>query len=135
MTSFDRLAATIALLSMDESATFDRVRELREQLVTPRIAEHGGRIIKTTGDGFLAEFPSATSALRCGVEIQRANQAREESRPEGQRIHMRIGLNVGDIITDGDDIAGDGVNIAARLEALAPLDGICVSGTVREHIR
>lgn len=129
------IAGFSSLMEKDESGTFDRVRVLREQLITPRVAEHGGRIIKTTGDGFLAEFPSATSALRCGVEIQRANHAQELSRPERERIHMRIGLNVGDIIIDGDDIAGDGVNIAARLEPLAPLDGICVSGTVREHIR
>jgi TolB-like protein/class 3 adenylate cyclase len=129
------IAGFSSLMEKDESGTFDRVRVLREQLITPRVAEHGGRIIKTTGDGFLAEFPSATSALRCGVEIQRANHAQEESRPEDERIHMRIGLNVGDIIIDGDDIAGDGVIIAARLEPLSPLDGICVSGTVREHIR
>ena len=129
------IAGFSSLMERDESGTFDRVRVLREQLIAPRVAEHGGRIIKTTGDGFLAEFPSATSALRCGVEIQRANHAQETSRPEAERIHMRIGLNVGDIIIDGDDIAGDGVIIAARLEPLAPLDGICVSGTVREHIR
>jgi len=129
------IAGFSSLMEKDESGTFARVRTLREQLIAPRVAEHGGRIIKTTGDGFLAEFPSATSALRCGVEIQRANRAQEASRPEAERIHMRIGLNVGDIIIDGDDIAGDGVIIAARLEPLAPPDGICVSGTVREHIR
>jgi len=129
------IAGFSSLMERDEAGTFDRVRLLREELIAPRVAEHGGRIIKTTGDGFLAEFPSATSALRCGVEIQRANHAQESARPEDERIHMRIGLNVGDIIIDGDDIAGDGVIIAARLEPLAPLDGICVSGTVREHIR
>lgn len=129
------IAGFSSLMERDEAGTFDRVRVLREQLIAPRVAEHGGRIIKTTGDGFLAEFPSATSALRCAVEVQRANHAQEQSHPEDERIHMRIGLNVGDIIIDGDDIAGDGVIIAARLEPLAPLDGICVSGTVREHIR
>jgi len=129
------IAGFSSLMEKDESGTFDRVKILREQLIAPRVVEHGGRIIKTTGDGFLAEFPSATSALRCGVEIQRVNHAQEASRPEAERIHMRIGLNVGDIIIDGDDIAGDGVIIAARLEPLAPPDGICVSGTVREHIR
>jgi len=129
------IAGFSSLMDKDESGTFDRVRTLREQLISPRVVEHGGRVIKTTGDGFLAEFPSATSALRCGVEIQRANHAKEASRPEGERIRMRIGLNVGDIIVDGDDIAGDGVIIAARLEPLAPPDGICVSGTVREHVR
>ena len=129
------IAGFSSLMERDESGTFDRVRDLREQLVTPKVAEHGGRIIKTTGDGFLAEFASATSALRCGVELQRANHANELARDENGRIHMRIGINVGDIIIDGDDIAGDGVIIASRLEPLAPLDGICVSGTVREHIR
>lgn len=129
------IAGFSSLMEKDESGTFDRVKILRERLIAPRVVEHGGRIIKTTGDGFLAEFPSATSALRCGVEIQRVNHAQEASRPEAERIHMRIGLNVGDIIIDGDDIAGDGVIIAARLEPLAPPDGICVSGTVREHIR
>jgi adenylate cyclase len=129
------IAGFSSLMERDESATFERVRSLREVLVAPKVAEYGGRVIKTTGDGFLAEFPSATAALRCGIEIQRQNHSDELSQAERDRIHMRIGINVGDIIIDGDDVAGDGVVIAARLEPLAPLDGICVSSTVREHIR
>lgn len=124
-----------ALMERDESGTFERVRGLRESLVFPRIAEHNGRVIKTTGDGFLAEFTSATAALQCAISLQRHNHAREQERPAEDRIHMRIGINVGDIIIDGSDVAGDGVVIAARLEPLAPRDGICVSATVREHIR
>jgi adenylate cyclase len=129
------IAGFSALMERDETATYERVRELRAQLIAPRVAEHGGRIIKTTGDGFLAEFPSATSALQCAIAIQRQNHAQQEALPTDQRIHMRVGINVGDIIIDGDDVAGDGVVIAARLEPLAPQDGICVSATVREHIR
>src|SRR5260221_938430 len=129
------IAGFSALMERDETATFDRVRTLRETLIMPKVAEHGGRVIKTTGDGFLAEFPSATAALQCGISIQRHNLSHEEALPVGDRIHMRIGIRVGDIIIDGTDVGGDGVVIAARLEPLAPKDGICVSGTVREHIR
>ena len=129
------IAGFSSLMERDESATFERIKTLRDTLITPKVAEHGGRVIKTTGDGFLAEFPSATAALQCGISIQRHNQSREEALPAEDRIHMRIGINVGDIIIDGTDVAGDGVVIAARLEPLAPRDGICVSATVREHIR
>jgi len=101
-----------------------------------KIDEHGGRLIKTTGDGFLAEFASATAAVRCAIDFQRDVVAREAGRSDGTRIRLRIGINVGDIIVDGDDVAGDGdgVNIAARLEQLAPPDGICISAYVREQI-
>lgn len=129
------IAGFSALMERDESGTFERIKALRERLVAPRVASHGGRIIKTTGDGFLAEFPSATSALQCAIEIQRQNHQQELTFMPEARIHMRMGINVGDVIIDGDDVAGDGVVIAARLEPLAPPDGICVSSTVREHIR
>ncbi|MBC8023592.1 MAG: tetratricopeptide repeat protein [Burkholderiales bacterium] len=129
------IAGFSSLMEKDEAGTFERIRNLRAQLIAPRVAEHGGRIIKTTGDGFLAEFPSATSALQCAIAIQRQNHSQQLALPADQRIHIRIGINVGDIIIDGEDVAGDGVVIAARLEPLAPLDGICVSATVREHIR
>ena len=129
------IAGFSALMERNESGTFDRLRALREQVIAPKVLEHGGRVIKTTGDGFLADFTSATAALQCGIAIQRQNIAREQPQPDGERIHMRIGINVGDVIIDGDDVAGDGVVIAARLEPLAPLDGICVSSTVREHVR
>ena len=104
------------------SRTFARLRVLREQTINPKIAEFGGRIIKTTGDGFLAEFPSATAALGCGVAIQRANFAQEGAKDAAERFHLRMGIKLGDIISDGDDVSGDSVNIAARLEPLAPLD-------------
>jgi TolB-like protein/tetratricopeptide (TPR) repeat protein len=118
----------------DESVTFTRLRQLREEVTEPKLHAYGGRVIKTTGDGFLAEFASASAALRCAIELQREVIAREASRGSETRIRLRIGINVGDVIVDGDDVAGDGVNIAARLEALAQPDGICLSQTVREQI-
>jgi len=112
----------------DESLTFARLRRLRDEVIQPKVVEHGGRLIKTTGDGFLAEFSSATAALKCGIDIQRNVVALEADRSVETRLRFRIGINVGDIIIDGGDVAGDGVNIAARLEPLAPPDGICISG-------
>ena len=129
------IAGYSALMERDELRTFARLQTLREQVINPKVAEFGGRIIKTTGDGFLAEFPSATAALGCGIAIQRTNFAQEATKDEAERFHLRIGINLGDIISDGDDVSGDGVNIAARLEPLAPLDGICVSGAVRDQVR
>jgi TolB-like protein/class 3 adenylate cyclase len=128
------IAGFSRLMERDESATFARLQHLRDAVTQPRIDAHGGRLVKTTGDGFLVEFASATAALQCALEIQRELTAREAARSADDRIRLRIGINVGDIIVDGDDVAGDGVNIAARLEALAPRDGICISGTVREQI-
>ena len=122
------------LMEHDESVTFARLRQLREEVTEPRVHAYGGRVIKTTGDGFLAEFASASAALQCAIAIQREMIAREASPGSDRRIRLRIGINVGDIIVDGDDVAGDGVNIAVRLEALAQPDGICVSHTVREQI-
>lgn len=124
-----------ALMERDESQTFERIRDLRERTIGPLIAKHEGRIIKTTGDGFLAEFHSATAAMQCAIELQRNNHANELTGTAGDRLHLRIGINLGDIIIDGDDVAGDGVNIAARLEAQAPLDGICLSAAVRDQLR
>jgi len=122
------------LMEREEAVTFARLRQLRDEVTDPRVHAYGGRIVKTTGDGFLAEFPSASAALRSAIEIQRDLVARESGHARDRRIRLRIGINVGDIIIDGDDVAGDGVNIAARLEALAQPDGICISGTVREQI-
>src|SRR5580658_7666366 len=122
------IAGYSALMERDESRTFARLQTLREQVINPKVAEFGGRIIKTTGDGFLAEFPSATAALGCGITIQRMNFAQEANKDAAERFHLRIGINLGDIIVDG-------VNVAARLEPLAPLDGICVSGAVRDQVR
>ena len=123
------------LMERDESLTFTRLRYLREDVTFPKIEEYGGRVIKTTGDGFMAEFSSAIAAVRCGIGIQRSVSELEAGQADSVRIHFRIGLNVGDIIIDGEDVAGDGVNIAARLEALSPLDGLCVSSSVHEQIR
>jgi TolB-like protein len=123
------------LMERDESQTFARLRRLRDEVVHPNIAEHGGRIVKSTGDGFLAEFASVTAAWHSALDMQREIVARESANSADTRIRLRIGINVGDIIIDGDDVAGDGVNIAARLESIAPLDGICISAHVREQLR
>ena len=128
------IAGFSRLMERDESATFARLQHLREAVTQPKIDAYGGRLVKTTGDGFLVEFASATDALCCALDIQRDLIAREAERSTDDRIRLRIGINVGDIIVDGDDIAGDGVNIAARLETLALPGGICISGTVREQI-
>src|SRR6516225_401476 len=143
MNATRRLAAILAadvagysrLMGADEEGTLERLKAHRRQLIDPKIAEHRGRIVKTTGDGLLAEFPSVVDAVRCAAEVQRGMLDREPALPDEQRIRLRIGINLGDVIADGDDIFGDGVNVAARLEALAEPGGICVSGTVYEQIR
>jgi adenylate cyclase len=104
-------------------------------LVNPKIDEHRGRIVKNTGDGFLAEFPSLVDAVRCAVEVQRGMADRNAEIPEDKRITFRIGVNLGDVIVEDPDIFGDGVNLAARLEALAEPGGICVSRVVRDQVR
>ena len=133
------LAADVAgysrLMGVDEEGTLGRLKAHRRQLVDAKIQEHHGRIVKTTGDGMLVEFPSVVDAVRCAVEIQRAMVDRNTDIAEDKRITFRIGINLGDVIAEDGDIYGDGVNIAARLEALAEPGGICISGTVRDHIR
>jgi adenylate cyclase len=125
------LAADVAgysrLMGADEEGTLDRLKAHRRELVDPKIKEHRGRIVKTTGDGMLVEFSSVVDAVRCAVEIQRGMADRNADTAEDERLAFRIGVNLGDIIVDGDDIYGDGVNIAARLEALAEPGGICVA--------
>ena len=128
------MAAYSRLMGADEEGTHKRLRAHLGELVDPKIKGHRGRIVKNTGDGLLAEFASVVDAVRCAVEIQRAMVDREPELPEDRRIRFRIGINLGDVIVEADDIFGDGVNIAARLEALAQPGGICVSGTVRDHI-
>src|SRR5215472_10814848 len=118
----------------DETGTHERLKHLRDDLIDPKIAEQHGRIVNTAGDGLVLEFPSATSALRCAVEIQREMGARNLFIAPDERIEYRIGINLGDIIVDGSDIIGDGVNVAARLETLAEPGGICVASAVREQI-
>jgi adenylate cyclase len=119
----------------DEEGTLVRLKAHRGELIDLKISEHRGRIVKTTGDGFLAEFASVVDALRCAVEIQNGMADRNANVPNSQRLDFRLGLNVGDIMSDAGDIFGDGVNIAARLEALAEPGGICVSNRVEEDAR
>jgi hypothetical protein len=114
--------------------TLAALKAHRRELIDPRIAEHNGRIVKTTGDGLLLEFPSVVDAVRCAVDVQRGMAARNQGLGADRRLDFRIGINVGDIIIDGDDIFGDGVNVAARLEALAEPGGICVSRVVRDQV-
>jgi adenylate cyclase len=133
------LAADVAgysrLMGADEEGTLARLKAHRRELIDPKIAEHRGRIVKTTGDGILVEFASVVDAVRSAVEIQRYMIDRNAGMAEEKHIAFRVGVNLGDVIIDGDDIYGDGVNIAARLEALAEPGGICVSRVVRDQIR
>src|SRR5499425_1673444 len=122
-------------MGVDEEGTLAALKGHRRAVVDPKIAEHRGRIVKTTGDGILVEFASVVDAVRCAVDIQRQIAQRNTQVPPERRIEFRIGLNVGDIIIDDKDIYGDGVNIAARLEALAEPGGICVSRIVRDEVR
>jgi TolB-like protein len=123
------------LMGEDEAGTLDRVKILRTELLDPETTRFGGRIFKTTGDGFLAEFPSATDAVQCAVEVQRELAGREDDLPEERRIVLRVGLSLGDVIVDGDDLYGNGVNVAARMEGLAEPGSICISSNVHEHVR
>ena len=122
------------LMGLDESGTLASLKTHRRELIDPKIAEHEGRIVKGTGDGLLLEFPSVVDAVRCAVEVQRGMAERNTGIAPDQRLDFRIGINVGDIIIDGDDIFGDGVNVAARLEGLAEPGGICVSRVVRDQV-
>src|SRR5499427_4299615 len=139
MTEQRRLAAIVSadvagysrLMGRDESGTLAALKAIRQEVVDPAIASHGGRIVKTTGDGLLLEFPSVVNAVRCAVEVQTAMADRTAGMAEDQRIAFRIG----DIIGEGDDIFGDGVNVAARLQGIAPPGGICVSSRVHEDVR
>jgi class 3 adenylate cyclase len=133
------LAADVAgysrLMGEDEEGTLAELKAIRRELGDPKIAEHHGRIVKTTGDGMLVEFLSVVDAVRCAVEIQRGMAERNAVAPAEKRIEFRIGINLGDIILDDGDIFGDGVNIAARLEALAVPGGICLAGSAHEQVR
>jgi adenylate cyclase len=138
-----RLAAILAvdvagysrLMGEDEEGTLAALKAIRRELGDPKIVEHRGRIVKTTGDGLLVEFASVVDAVRCAVEVQREMIARNDAVPVARRIEFRMGINVGDIIIEDGDIFGDGVNIAARLEALAEPGGICVSAAAHEQVR
>ncbi len=123
------------LMGSDEEGTVARLRALREEVIDPSIARYHGRVVMTAGDGILVEFPSVVDAVRNAVEVQRAMAQRNAGVPEGRRIEYRVGVNLGDIIVDGNDILGDGVNVAARLEALAEPGGICISRAARDQVR
>src|SRR5437588_12027822 len=131
------LAADVAgysrLMWVDEEGTLSALKELRRDLADPKIKEHRGRIVKTTGDGLLVEFASVVDAVRCAVEVQYEMTERNAEMPEERRIQFRIGINLGDIIKDGRDIHGDGVNIAARLEALAEPGGTIPARCTNSH--
>src|SRR6266404_9070618 len=138
-----RLAAILAadvvgysrLMGADEMGTISSLKSHRRELVDSGIAEHHGRIVKTTGDGMLVEFASVVDAVSCAVHIQRSMVRRNVTVPADKRIIFRIGINVGDIIIDGDDIYGDGVNIAARLETLCEPGGVCISRAANDQVR
>jgi adenylate cyclase len=139
MTTIRRLAAILAadvagysrLMGADEEGTLERLKAVRRELVDPKIAEHRGRIVKTTGDGMLVEFASVVDAVRCAVAVQQAMPECNIGVAADNRIELRIGINLGDVIVEGDD----GVNIAARVEALADAGGVFVSNTVHDHVR
>src|SRR5215471_951417 len=143
MASTRRLAAILAadvagysrLMGRDEEGTHERLKAHLAHFVEPKIREHRGRTVKNTGDGLLAEFPSVVDAVRCAVEVQRGMADRNAETPEDKRITFRMGVNLGDVIVEEHDIFGDGVNVAARLEALAEPGGICISRVVRDQIR
>jgi adenylate cyclase len=138
-----RLAAIFAgdvaeysrLMGRDEAGTWARLKALQRELVRPAVAEHKGRIVKTTGDGILIEFPSVVEAVACALAVQRRMRERNAEIPADRRIEYRIGINLGDVIFEEGDIHGDGVNVAARLEALAEPGGICISRVVRDQVR
>src|SRR5579872_321023 len=137
-----RLAAILAadvvgysrLMEVDETGTLARLKTIRLELIDPAITKCRGRIIKTTGDGMLVEFQSVTEALRCAVDFQQRMARRNRDMPASRTLLYRIGINLGDVIVDGDDIFGDGVNVAARLEAMAEPGGICISAAVRDQV-
>jgi len=137
-----RLAAIFAadvagysrLVGADEEGTIDRLSAHRRELIEPKIAEHQGRLVKTTGDGVLAEFASPVKAVRCAIDVQHAMAQRNADIPEGKRIEFRIGINLGDVVVEDGDIFGDGVNVAARLENIAEPGTVFISRTVRDFV-
>ncbi len=138
-----RLAAILAadvvgysrLIRADEEGTIEALKALRADLIDPQIAEHNGRSVKLMDDGMLAEFASVVDAVRAAIEAQRSITEHNAGLPEEKRIEFRVGINLGDVVIDGDDIQGDGINVAARLEGLADPGGICVSGGVYDQVR
>ncbi len=138
-----RLAAILAadvvgysrLMGEDEEGTLARLKALRREVFDPETKRHGGRVFKTTGDGALVEFPSAIEAVKSAIAIQRIIAERDAAAVEDERIRLRIGISLGDVIVEGGDLYGNGVNVAARMEVLAEPGEICISGNVREHLK
>src|SRR6266480_1582720 len=122
------------LMGANESGTVAALKTLQSDFIDGKIAQHQGRIVKLTGDGMLVEFPSVVNAVACAAEVQRGMRDRNGRVPQNRRIEFRIGVNLGDVIIEGEDIFGDGVNVAARLEESAPVGGIAVSQSVRDHV-
>ena len=122
------------LMSLDEAGTLADLKTHRSELIEPAVVKYGGRIVKLMGDGILAEFSSVVAAVECGAEVQRGMAQRNRGKSDAQRMLLRIGIHLGDVITDADDIYGDGVNIAARLEGFAEIGGICISGQVYDQV-
>jgi adenylate cyclase len=122
------------MMGSDESGTLAALKSRRKELIDPKIAEHGGRIVKVMGDGLLVEFSSVVDAVRCATELQQGMATRNADMPEDRRICFRMGVNLGDVIVDGEDLYGDGVNVASRLEGLAEPGGLCISSAVREQL-
>src|ERR1700757_1017030 len=137
-----RLAAIVAadvagysrLMGLDEVGTARTLREHRK-VTDALVAKHGGRLVKTTGDGGLLEFPSVVDAVECAVAVQTVMAERNDGIPQNRRMQFRIGINLGDILIEGDDILGDGVNVAARLEGIAEPGSICISSSAYEQVR
>ncbi len=138
-----RLAAILAadvvgysrLMGEDEAGTHARLKALRKDFINPKIAECRGRTVKLTGDGALVEFASVVDAVQCAVEVQQSIALHNADLEPKHRIEFRVGINLGDVIIDGDDIYGDGVNVAARLEGLAPPGGVCIADVVHQMVR
>src|SRR5438045_3608970 len=122
-------------MGVDEEGTLRDLKEHRAALLHPKVAEHRGRIVKTTGDGVLIEFPSVVDAVRCALEVQRGMSTRNEDVAADRCIEFRVGINLGDVVIEGDDLLGDGVNIAARLEGIAEPGGICISDDAYRQVQ
>src|SRR5215475_8566835 len=138
-----RLAAILAadvvgysrLMELDEAGTLATLKARRKEVLEPLVARHQGRVFKVTGDGVLVHFDSAVNAVQCAVELQQAMDTANRERPDDHHIVLRIGVNLGDVMVEGSDLYGDGVNIASRLEALAEPGGILVAGTAHDYVR
>src|SRR5262249_42681148 len=123
-----------SLMGKEEVGTLERLKTCRRELFDPAVAEFRGRVVKLMGDGALVEFPSVVDAVQCAAAIQRRMAEHDPGVPDARKIRFRIGVNLGDVIVEDDDLYGDGVNVAARLESLAEPGGICISGTAFDHV-